>query len=114
MLHRPLRAAKPWCFGLRGVCPEAFNETDNICVPHQLAALLKRTSPGLWEDDLDYCFDEIYGELYGTDSEENPCLLEQEDGTVERHGWKEAGVTAAMIMRFAEMHQWQRACYGET
>jgi hypothetical protein len=25
--HRPLRAARPWSFGFRGVCPEAFGPT---------------------------------------------------------------------------------------
>ena len=104
VLHRPLRAGMPWCFGLRGVCPEAFDETDDGCVPHQLAALLQRTSPGLREGDLDHCFDEIYGGLYGADSEENPYLLERDDGSVERRCWRTAGVTAAMIIRFAEIH----------
>ncbi len=28
VLHRPLRASMPWCFGLRGVCPDAFDEID--------------------------------------------------------------------------------------
>ena len=36
MLHRPLRASKPWCFGFRGVCQEAFDETEDKCVSHQL------------------------------------------------------------------------------
>ena len=83
-------------------------------MPHQLAALLQRTSPSLREGDLDYCFDEIYGDPYGADSEENPCLLEREDGSVERRGWKEAGVTAAMTMRFAEIHHMAALCCGET
>jgi hypothetical protein len=65
VLHRPLRAARSWCFGMRGVCPEAFDETEGggSCVPHQLASMLQRTSPGLRAADLDSHFDEIYREL---------------------------------------------------
>ena len=103
VLHRPRRAARSWCFGPRGVCPEAFDETDG-CVPYQLAAMLQRTSPGLRASDLDSHFDEIYQQLYGHDDlQENTYLLELEDGTVERRGWKDAGVTAAMVPRFAEL-----------
>ena len=86
------------------MCPEAFDETDG-CVPYQLAAMLQRASPGLRAGDLDSHFDEIYQQLYGRDDlEENPDLLELEDGTVERRGWKEAGVTAAMVLCFAESY----------
>ncbi len=82
-------------FGARGVCPQAFDETDDNCVPHQLAALLQRTAPGLREDDLDYSFDEICSELYGM---ENAHLQGREEGPVERRGWKEAGIAAGMII----------------
>ena len=62
VLHRPLRAARSWCFGMRGVYPEAFDETKGggSCVPYQLAAMLQRTSPGMRAVDLDSHFDEIY------------------------------------------------------
>ena len=39
-----------------------------------------------------------------SDFEANTYLLELEDGTVERRGWKEAGVTVAMVLRFADMY----------
>ena len=38
VLHRPLRAARPWSFRFRGVCPEAYDPTEGKCVSHQLAA----------------------------------------------------------------------------
>ena len=41
-LHRPLRFGKPWNFGFNGVCPEASEDTDDTCVPHQLHAVLAR------------------------------------------------------------------------
>ena len=67
--------------------------------------MLQRTSPGLRASDLDSHFGEIYQQVYGHDDfEDNPYLLELEDGTVERRGWKEAGVTAAMALRFAEFY----------
>ena len=96
VMHRPLRAGVPWCFGLRGCMPEAFDETDDRCVPHQLAALLQRTSPGLREGDLDPHFDEIYTELYGNNSEENPYLVEREKTDPSRGA---AGELLALLRR---------------
>ena len=31
-------------------------------------------------------------------------MLELEDGSVERRGWRQAGVTATMVLRFAELY----------
>ena len=38
-------------------------------------------------------------------AENNPCDLEVEDGSIERRGWREAGITTAMTMKFAEGHR---------
>jgi hypothetical protein len=43
ILNRPLRAAKPWSFGFKGVCPAAFDITSDRCVPYQLSTVLKHT-----------------------------------------------------------------------
>lgn len=93
-LHRPLRAGKPWNFGFAGVCPEAYRESDGRCVQKQLEALTKEQNV---EKDLDI----IYRELYGGDHDENPYLIETEDGATIRYDWREAGVTCAMIQSFA-------------
>ena len=53
VLHRPLRAARPWSFGFRGVCPEAFDPTEGKCVSHQLAAVLEKQL-NLQESDMDW------------------------------------------------------------
>jgi hypothetical protein len=82
VLHRPLRASKPWSFGFPSVCPEAYEETEDRCVPHQLEAILERTL-GLQVSNMDWFFDEIADELYPPDSEDNPSDLEQEDGSIE-------------------------------
>ncbi len=34
LLHRPLRAAKPWAFGFKRVRPAAYDTTEGRCVPH--------------------------------------------------------------------------------
>ena len=104
VLHRPLRAARPWSFGFAGVCPEAFDETDGRCVPHQLEAVLARTL-GLKEADMDWLFDEIAAELYPPGSEDSPFELELEDGSIEQRSWRQCGITVAMIQRFAEEHR---------
>ena len=49
-------------------------------------------------------FDRCYEELYEADSEDNPYIMESEDGSVVRRGWREAGVTPAMVVRFAQTH----------
>ena len=52
VLHRPLRAARPWSFGFPGVCPEAYEENEDRCIPHQLEAVLER-SLGLKASNMD-------------------------------------------------------------
>ena len=71
VLHRPLRSAMPWSFGFPGVCPEAYEETEDRCVPHQLEAVLKRTL-GLKTSNMAWLFDEIAEELYPPGSEDTP------------------------------------------
>ncbi len=98
VLHRPLRQGLPWSFGFKGVCPEALQESDDRCVPLQIGALLKELGmEGHWLDDA---FDLIYEELY-RGKENNPYIIEVEEGFEER-GWREAGVTVAMVQAFAE------------
>ncbi len=87
VLHRPLRSAKPGSFGFPGVCPEAYEETEDRCVPHQLEAVLKRTL-GLKASNMDWPVDEIAEELYPPNSEDNPFDLEREDGSIEHRTWR--------------------------
>ena len=103
VLHRPLRAARPWSFGFPGVCPEAYEETEGRCVPHQLEAVLERTL-GLKASNMDWLFDEISDELYPPNSEHHPFDLERGDGSIERRTWRQCGITVAMIQKFAEVH----------
>ncbi len=58
VLHRPLRAARPWSFGFCGVCPQAFDPTEGKRVPHQLSAVLEKEL-NMKESDMDWLFDEI-------------------------------------------------------
>ncbi len=45
---------------------------------------------------------------------DNPYELEAEDGSIERRGWKEAGITTAMIMKFVAGHHLSvRLLWGE-
>ena len=83
------------------MCPAAFDITADRCVPHQLATLLKHTLD-MTETDIDERFDKIHREMYTPGAEENPYEIETEDGTVECHTWRQAGVTTAMILAFAE------------
>ena len=101
VMHRPLRAAKPWSFGFPGVCSEAYEETDGRCVPHQLEAVLERVL-GLKESDMDHVFDEIAAEIYPPGLEDNPFEMELEDGSIEQRTWQQCGVTVAMILKFAQ------------
>ena len=91
MLHRPLRASKPWCFGFRGVCQEAFDETEDKRVSHQLAVLCKKFLK-TEEKDVEYLFDTIYHDMYPPGAKDNPYDIEVEDGSVERRSWREAGL----------------------
>ena len=104
LLHRPLRASKPWSFGFRGVCQEAFDETEDKCVSHQLAALCKKILK-MEEKDVEYLFDAIYHDLYPPGAEDNPYEIEVEDGSVERRSWREAGITVAMVQAFCNVHK---------
>ncbi len=60
VLHRPLRAARPWGFGFRGVRLEAFDPTEGKSVSHQLAAVRKKQL-NVQESDVGWLFDEIPG-----------------------------------------------------
>jgi len=114
LLHRPLRDAKPWMFGFAGVCPEAYDQTESNCVVHQMVAVMQE-SLSLRESDLETYFDVIFEELYPAGSEDNPYEIEQEDGTFERRGWHEAGVTCAMIEAFGREHSLAvHVLWGET
>ena len=112
-LHRPLRFGRPWNFGFNGVCPEAYDDTDDACVPHQLRALLARR--GLTEGSIEEHLDTSYRQLYKPHDPENPYAQECEDGTVEMRNWREAGVTCAMLLALGRrldiaVHVvWQRA-----
>ena len=104
-LHRPLRCGGPWNFGFNGVCPEAYAETDNYCVPHQLHALLGKR--GLSEGSIERRLDSAYHRLYTLadptqPSPESPYVVEDEDGVQTLHGWREAGVTCAMLLEFGK------------
>ena len=93
VLHRPLRG-KPWSFGYAGVCPQAYEETNGRCVQRQMETLTK-------EQNLEKDFDDIYEELYGQNHDDNPYVIETEDGTTERYNWRDAGITCAMVHAFA-------------
>ncbi|MCP3885564.1 MAG: hypothetical protein GY700_08845, partial [Propionibacteriaceae bacterium] len=103
VLHRPLRDAEPWMFGFAGVCPEASEQTDGRCVPHQMQAVLQK-SLGLQESDLEREFDLIFEELYPPGGEDNPFEIELQDGSFGRRGWRDAGVTCAMIEAFGRTY----------
>ena len=92
VLHRPLRG-EPWSFGYAGVCPLALADTEGRCVQRQLELLTQ-------EQNLEKDFDEIFAQLYGEEHENNPYLIEAEDGTI-AYGWRDAGITCAMVHAFA-------------
>ena len=52
------------------------------------------------QPDLGQDFDQIIAELYGHHHEDNPYLIQTENGLV-GYGWQEAGITCAMVHRFA-------------
>jgi hypothetical protein len=89
VLRRPLRDVRPWMFGLRSECPEAFDETGGECVAHQLAVVLKRTLD-IEGCDLDLESDE---EIYPPSAEESPYEAESKKGRILCRGWREAGIT---------------------
>ena len=76
------------------MCPLAYEDTHRRCVQRQMEALTR-------EQDLEKDFDEIYAELYGEDHDDNPYLIETEDGSVLRYDWRDAGITCAMVHTFA-------------
>ncbi len=61
VLHRPLRDARPWCFGFRGVCPEDYDAIEARWAPHQLAAVFQKQL-NLGEADINWLFDPIFDE----------------------------------------------------
>ncbi len=93
VLHRPLRGDL-LDFGFPGVCPEAYVDSNGRCVQRQLEALTK-------EQNLERDMDDIYQELCGKEHDDNPYLVEAENGSIERQGWREAGITCAMVHAFA-------------
>jgi hypothetical protein len=93
VLHRPLRGDF-LDFGFAGVCPEAYQDSNGRCVQRQLEAMTK-------EENLERDMDQIFQELYGMDHEENPYVVETEDGSIETQGWRDAGITCAMVHAFA-------------
>jgi hypothetical protein len=54
---------------------------------------------------MDWLFDEICDKLYSPGAENNQYELEAEDGSMERKGWREAGIATAMVMKFADCHR---------
>ena len=54
---------------------------------------------------MDWLFDEIFNELYPPGVGDCPYEIETEDGSIERRGWREAGITTAIIVKFAECHR---------
>lgn len=96
VLHRPLRG-EILDFGFAGVCPEAYQDSGNRCVQKQLEALTRC-------QHLERDMDDIFQELYGKDHDDNPYVIETEDGAIERQGWREAGITCAMVHAFAVRH----------
>jgi hypothetical protein len=84
--------------------PEALDDTDGRCVPHQIAAATKKTLK-LEAGNIDFLFDEIFEDLYPGGSVDNPYEIETETSEIERRTWREAGVTLAMIKRFCVGHQ---------
>jgi hypothetical protein len=62
--------SQAWSFGFRGVCQEAYEETQGNCVAHQLEAALRRTLPLetamtlRGSSNLEFHFDTIFEELY--------------------------------------------------
>ena len=69
------------------MCPLAYEDTHGRCVQKQMEALTR-------EEDLEKDFDEIYAELYGEDHDDNPYLIETEDGSALRYDWRDAGIHA--------------------
>ena len=95
----------PWNFGFNGVCQEAYDETDNYCVPHQLHALLAKR--GLSEGSIERRLDSAYHRLYTLadptqPTPESPYVIEDEEGVQTLRGWREARVTCAMLLEFGK------------
>ena len=63
MLHRPLRASKPWCLGFRGICQEDFDETEDKRSRTSSLSSAKRFGK-TEEKDAEYLFDSVYHEIY--------------------------------------------------
>ncbi len=82
VLHHLLQASQPLAFGFKGVCPEAFDNTEGRCVLHHLASLLKRIFD-IEEPDTDRLYDAIFEDAYPSKTEDNLFEIELEDGSVE-------------------------------
>jgi hypothetical protein len=96
LMHRPLRAAKPWSFGFKGCVPEAYEATEGQCVSHQLVAVTRK-SLKLDEVEIEGVFDGVFEDLYPPGCANSPYDIETECGRIETRGWRESGVTIAMI-----------------
>ncbi len=76
-----------------------------VTVSHTSIEAVLEPALGLREHDLNRHFDLINEELYPPGSEDNPYEIELEDGSTQRRGWREAGVTCTAILAFAELHR---------
>ena len=99
--HRPLRAAKPWCFGFKGCTPGVHDATEGRCVTHQAAAATRK-SLKLEDADIEGVVDGIFEDLYPPGSVDSPYEREAEDGGIEKRGWRDSRVTTAKIEAFFE------------
>jgi hypothetical protein len=104
VLHRPLKTARPWSFGFRGVCPEFYGPTEGRCVPPQLAAALQKQF-NLQVSDVDWLFDAVFDQLYPPGAADNPYEIDARNGSIERCNWRNDGIATAMILKFSESHR---------
>ena len=101
-MHRPLRHVKPWIFcdmmDVDSLAPEGFEVPEGTnCVVHQLEILVRRGGLRIWNRrDLEAWLDEIQGELYDDEEEDNPY---SSDGAMAN--WRTLGVTAKLRTRSA-------------
>ena len=95
-MRRPLRAAKPWSFGFKGCIPEAYEATEGQRVTYQSAAVTRK-SLRMDEAEIEGVFDGVFEDLYPPGCANRPYEIETQDGGIEKRGWRESGVTIAMI-----------------
>ena len=87
-MHRPLAAGQPTMFNFQGICAEAAEDTNDQCVPHQLAKhiRLKGGEAPFTKEQLASELWQASCELY-EDSEEDCELLDSRGVPVSgRHG----------------------------